>query len=101
MRGSILPLYNFKCLACDHGFETLAKLGSNQAKCPSCGSLHTKKELSLPSSASGALRVASVRQANSKTPEVESHPPHKGGECQHHCSGVDKLIKKYDKLHGL
>jgi len=36
MRGP-MPLYSYRCKACDHGFETLVR-SSDTPACPSCGS---------------------------------------------------------------
>ncbi|HBF37077.1 MAG TPA: hypothetical protein DDW50_07135 [Firmicutes bacterium] len=41
-----MPIYEFKCLACNHEFEELCRTGEN-AKCPKCSSMDTKKKLSL------------------------------------------------------
>lgn len=44
-----MPIYEFKCLKCDHQFEILQKLSDlPPAQCPSCGSKKISQVLSAP-----------------------------------------------------
>lgn len=58
-----MPIYEYRCEECEHGFELLVRSLSQQVEptCPRCGSLRVKKAISLfgvegsvGSSASGA-----------------------------------------------
>ncbi|PWC32464.1 zinc ribbon domain-containing protein [Azospirillum sp. TSO35-2] len=40
-----MPLYSFRCKACDHGFETLVR-STDTPVCPSCGSAELARLLS-------------------------------------------------------
>ena len=41
-----MPMYEFKCEACDHEFEQLLEVdGPRPRKCPECGELKVKKRL--------------------------------------------------------
>jgi len=44
-----MPLYEFRCEACDHDFEQLFSSMNSPAKvpCPKCGSKKTRRKLSL------------------------------------------------------
>ncbi|HBE79545.1 MAG TPA: hypothetical protein DDW65_17480 [Firmicutes bacterium] len=41
-----MPIYEFKCLACNTEFEELCRSGEN-ARCPKCSSPDTKRKLSV------------------------------------------------------
>lgn len=41
-----MPLYDYRCTACDKTFELLVKVSSVPA-CPTCGSQHLEKQVSL------------------------------------------------------
>lgn len=45
-----MPIYEFDCSACGHGFERLQKLSdADPADCPACGRPAVKRRLSAPS----------------------------------------------------
>ena len=43
-----MPLYEFRCQACDLQFERLVRLNAANPECPSCASADTHKLLSAP-----------------------------------------------------
>lgn len=45
-----MPIFEYQCQACGHGFDVLQKVGEGPLrKCPECGKLKLKKLLSAPS----------------------------------------------------
>ena len=42
-----MPLYEYQCTACGHGFEQMQKLGARAPRCPACGA-RTRKQVSSP-----------------------------------------------------
>ena len=40
-----MPLYNYRCIACDNAFEALVR-SSEVPTCPSCGSENLERQLS-------------------------------------------------------
>lgn len=45
-----MPIYDFACTDCGHGFERLQKLSDpDPADCPSCGAAAVKRRLTAPS----------------------------------------------------
>lgn len=42
-----MPMFDFICTSCQHGFETLVR-GSSVPSCPACGSEALEKQVSLP-----------------------------------------------------
>ncbi|MBP2298551.1 FmdB family zinc ribbon protein [Azospirillum picis] len=61
-----MPLYSYRCTACNHGFETLVRVGESPA-CPSCGSGELSRQLSnvAPEGKSGAVIQGARRLAAS------------------------------------
>jgi putative FmdB family regulatory protein len=50
-----VPLYEYRCAACEHEFETLVAAGrADQAVCPACGAGEVRRLLSLFSAPRGA-----------------------------------------------
>ena len=44
-----MPIFDYSCAACGHTFDVLQKMGEGPLrKCPSCGKLKLKKDLSAP-----------------------------------------------------
>jgi len=56
-----MPLFEYECGECKHGFEILQTKGGNQdgIKCPRCGSVNVVKLLSSFSSKSNSVSRAS------------------------------------------
>jgi len=46
-----MPIYEYRCKACDHAFETLLQ-GKQRAACPKCGGRSLEKQLSVFATAS-------------------------------------------------
>ncbi|MBX3726814.1 MAG: zinc ribbon domain-containing protein [Xanthomonadales bacterium] len=45
-----MPIYEFDCTACGHGFERLQKMSdADPSACPACGQSTVKRRLSAPS----------------------------------------------------
>ena len=59
-----MPLYNYRCTACDNSFETLVR-GDEVPVCPSCGSDKLDKLISglAPANKTGAVIAAGRQQA--------------------------------------
>lgn len=58
-----MPLYSYRCTACDHPFETLVR-GSETPACPSCGSVALEKLVSRPATpGSSGEMLRTVRRA--------------------------------------
>jgi putative FmdB family regulatory protein len=50
-----MPIYEYKCVKCEHGFEHLARTASEPVpKCPKCGAGRPAKQLSVFSAAAGS-----------------------------------------------
>lgn len=45
-RGLVMPIFEFKCLACGHEFETLVMKSDEKVTCPKCQSDKVEKKLS-------------------------------------------------------
>jgi putative FmdB family regulatory protein len=43
-----MPLYDYRCQACGHGFEALVRGGDTPA-CPACGAASPERAVSAPS----------------------------------------------------
>lgn len=44
-----MPIYEFKCSACDHVFERLQKLSdADPTDCPECGAAQVRRQLTAP-----------------------------------------------------
>ena len=44
-----MPIFDYKCDACDHTFDVLQKIGEDAlSECPNCGSASLRKLLSAP-----------------------------------------------------
>ncbi|TYT73945.1 FmdB family zinc ribbon protein [Desulfobotulus mexicanus] len=41
-----MPIYEYRCMKCDHTFEMLMRLKDPKPACPSCGSGKTEKLMS-------------------------------------------------------
>jgi putative FmdB family regulatory protein len=71
-----MPIYEYRCEACGHEFETLLKTAAEApVKCPVCGKAKLKKKFS----AFAAKVAAGCRKADS-CPVANTHK-HSGGCC--------------------
>ena len=43
-----MPMFDFVCTSCQHGFEALVR-GSTAPVCPACGSAALERQVALPS----------------------------------------------------
>ncbi len=52
-----MPLYEYRCPACQGRFELIQHLGANAAEtvCPACGGQHVERQLSTFAVASGSM----------------------------------------------
>ncbi len=67
----MMPVYEYKCLACEKIFDTLRRMDEMDQKisCPRCGSNETKRQLS----------VFGVGSSHSSGNVTKSKPPSCGG----------------------
>jgi putative FmdB family regulatory protein len=49
-----MPIYEYRCVPCDHTFETLIRGQSDVPHCPRCGGLDLAKQFSVPAAAQSA-----------------------------------------------
>jgi len=44
----VMPIYEYRCTRCDHDFEELVRLGTQDTEvpCPSCGEHHARRKVS-------------------------------------------------------
>ena len=47
-----MPIYEYTCPKCEHDFELLVR-GSDPPACPTCGSRHLERLLSVPAAHTG------------------------------------------------
>jgi len=57
-----VPLYDYRCNACDHQFELLVRTNDKPA-CPACGSENLERLLSMFAVSSEGTRDASLQKA--------------------------------------
>lgn len=43
-----MPLYEYVCQDCEHGFETLVRTSTEAVDCPRCHSVKVERALSVP-----------------------------------------------------
>ena len=67
-----MPLYEYKCLACERQFELLILRASQTVACPACSSESVERLLSLFSVSSDASRQSSVASARKRNAELNS-----------------------------
>lgn len=62
-----MPLYEYRCAACQGRFEMIQHLGASAAEtvCPACGAQHAERQLSTFAVASGSMSGASAAPAES------------------------------------
>ncbi len=54
-----MPIYEYRCTDCDNDFEALVRsmVQTETIQCPTCGSTHVKKAISLFGAATGGSRT--------------------------------------------
>lgn len=67
-----MPLYDYKCPACGHAFETLVRSGTIPA-CPQCGSTALEKCVS-PLAPAG--KIEAIRMAHRRVAAAQGHLDH-------------------------
>lgn len=71
-----MPLYDYKCRACGHGFEKLVKLNETP-DCPACGAADPEKLLSFTASVStDKTRKRSLAAARRRGQAVKREQDH-------------------------
>lgn len=60
-----MPIYEFTCKGCGHGFEALVR-GKRTPACPSCGSRKLQRLLSLPGLQTPGTRAKSLKAAKQR-----------------------------------
>ena len=56
-----MPLYDYRCEACDHEFEALVRGSAESVACPRCRATRSQRQLSVPApaqTARGGLAMA-------------------------------------------
>ncbi|CAN5639900.1 hypothetical protein BH23PLA1_BH23PLA1_10570 [soil metagenome] len=46
-----MPLYEYRCEACEHPFEALIRHHEDVPRCPSCGGVELTRQFSVPAAA--------------------------------------------------
>ena len=67
-----MPLYDFRCRACAHEFESLVRQGVEPAACPACGAAAPER---LPSTfaVSSAERTRAAADAKIRRDSAQGH----------------------------
>lgn len=60
-----MPIYEYRCKACEHEFETLVRSGSTPT-CAKCGSEELERVLSLPSVKSESTHARALGAAKKR-----------------------------------
>ena len=80
-----MPIFEYRCTECDHGFEHFVRKASAAPSCPSCGSRELANQLSVPSVSSeqtrnrakadirGRNRALRKDHAREEVKRIESH----------------------------
>ena len=55
-----MPIYEYRCLDCDHTFQLLQRVGASSegVACPKCGGTHVERLLSCFASSSSGTTVS-------------------------------------------
>jgi putative FmdB family regulatory protein len=61
-----MPIYEYQCRQCGHGFEYLKLASSPAAECPACRSSDLKQLISLSAMSSEGSRAANFTSARNK-----------------------------------
>ncbi|WP_234192536.1 FmdB family zinc ribbon protein [Pseudacidovorax sp. NFM-22] len=68
-----MPLYDYHCSVCGHGFEALVRAGATPPACPACGSTAVDKALSRIAPAG---RIEAIRMSNRRAAAAAGHLSH-------------------------
>ena len=82
-RGSgtrVMPIYEYKCRACEHIFEELLKVGQTPPPCPACDSNDLEQLLSLPAISTEGTRARSMSKARQRASAVKREKDHAQAE---------------------
>jgi putative FmdB family regulatory protein len=78
-----MPLFEYRCTACDTQFELLIRAGSAEPSCPSCGSTALEKIISLFAVTTTGTQLKSYdsirkqqRLDSQKAERARRHEPH-------------------------
>jgi putative FmdB family regulatory protein len=81
-----MPIYEYRCRACGHGFEALVLAGTTAA-CPECRSQDLEQQISLFAVSSESTRqsnLTSARRENAKTLRDKKIAEHEQERHHHH-----------------
>ncbi len=67
-----MPLYDYRCSACGHGFEALVRHGATPA-CPLCASTALEKTVSLVAPLG---KIEAIRLSNRRAAAAQGHLDH-------------------------
>ena len=70
-----MPIYEYKCKACDHHFEKIVKL-NEMPNCPSCDSAELEKQFTMAAVSTSKTRKNSFNKARSKAGEIKKEKDH-------------------------
>ena len=59
-----MPIFEYECVGCKQEFEYLVRSGAPSAICPSCGSEHVQRRVSLCAVSSDGSRAANLSAAH-------------------------------------
>ena len=82
-----MPIFEYKCRACEHQFEYLVLPTTPPAKCPSCASKKLEQMISLCTMSSEHTRKMELREGrarNKKIGQEQAHEEHKAFHENHH-----------------
>jgi putative FmdB family regulatory protein len=74
-----VPIYEFKCRACEHVFDELVKLGQTP-DCPSCGGNDLERLVSLPAVSTESSRRRSLSKARERAGKTHKEKQHAQAE---------------------
>lgn len=61
-----MPIYEYRCGACDEAFERLIRAGESPGSCPACGSADVERVVSLPAVRSEQTRRRATQDLRSR-----------------------------------
>ncbi len=74
-----MPIHEYHCDPCDHTFETLVRGAGDVPKCPHCGSIDSRKLMSVPAAAQSGGRASSNLPICGQTGQPTMGPCGAGG----------------------